>query len=181
MNVYLEIIFLSFSLAVDASVISMANGLHFPKIPVKKLIFICLIFGLFQSLMPLLGYWVGHSVLPYIVNYLAWISFLILGVVGANMIIEGIKKEPQQKKSLTFFNVILQGIASSVDAFSIGFTFAEENFNQVLGYVCVIGSITCILSCIGFFIGKKFGMKLGFTAEILGGILLILLGLKILS
>lgn len=172
--------FLGVGLAMDASAVSMANGLKDPKMKINKVLLIAFMFAFFQALMPLIGYLVGHAVLELIEPFIPWIALLLLSFVGGKMLYEGMKNEGDEEvKSLTFKALIIQAIATSIDALSVGFTFAGYEIIEALvacGFIALVTFVICILSV---FIGKKFGDKLGNKAEILGGIILIAIGLEI--
>lgn len=168
-------------LAMDACAVSMANGLNEAKMKTRKAVLIALMFGLFQALMPLIGYFVGHALLQYIEAYIPWIALILLGFIGGKMLVEGIKHKDEEHvaKSLTFIGIVVQAIATSIDALSVGLTIAEYTVLEAIICATIIAVVTFIISFIAVHIGKKFGTKLGNKAEILGGIILIAIGLEI--
>ncbi len=181
MQLYLRGILLGLGLAMDACAVSMANGLKEPKMFIKKILFIAFLFGFFQAMMPLVGYFIGHAFLSIIEKYIPWIALILLCVLGGNMIFEAFKKDNNEPKGdyLTFKVLLVQALATSIDALSVGFTFADYTVNEALITAVIIAIVTFGLSTTGVFIGKKFGTKLGKKAEILGGIILIGIGLEI--
>ena len=182
MEVYIISILLGFALAMDACAVSMVNGMNNPKMKYYKVLLIAFLFGLFQALMPLIGYLVGHMFISLIEPFIPWIALVLLSFVGGKMLYEGIKNKDEEEnevKKLTFVALIVQAIATSIDALSAGLTFASYSINEALISVLIIMIITFIICYISVYIGKKFGNKLGNKAEILGGVILILIGLEI--
>lgn len=176
-------IFLGIGLAMDACAVSMANGLKEPQMKLRKIILIAFMFGLFQALMPFIGYLVGSAFLTKIEGIIPFVALALLGIVGGKMLFEGLEKKEEEdelkNKDLTFKVLIIQSIATSIDALSVGFTISDYKMIQAIVCVIIIAIVTFII-CVGaVFIGKKFGTKLGKKAEILGGIILIAIGLEI--
>lgn len=176
-------IFLGIGLAMDACAVSMANGLKEPQMKLRKIILIAFMFGLFQALMPFIGYLVGSAFLTKIECIIPFVALVLLGIVGGKMLFEGLEKKEEEdelkNKDLTFKVLIIQSIATSIDALSVGFTISDYKMIQAIVCVIIIAIVTFII-CVGaVFIGKKFGTKLGKKAEILGGIILIAIGLEI--
>lgn len=174
----IEIIFLSISLAMDAFAVSICKGLSMTKINIKKMLIIGIYFGLFQALMPVLGYLLGSSFSNLVASIDHFIAFILLGILGINMIKESFDSE-EVNDDVGFKTMIVLAIATSIDALAVGVTFAFLNVNLLIS-ISLIGIITFILSLIGVLIGNKFGGKLGNKAEFTGGVILILIGLKIL-
>lgn len=176
----IEIIVLSVGLAMDATAVSMTNGMNDTKMKIKKILLIGLTFGLFQALMPLLGYLFGMLFVDFIEKIDHWIALILLGFLGIQMLREGVSKKEGQDdvKGLGLKLLLIQGVATSIDALAVGVSLASLKVN-ILYSVISIGIITAILSVIGVFIGKKFGDLLNNKASILGGIILIGIGLKI--
>lgn len=175
-----EIILISLSLAMDAFAVSICKGLTFKKTNIKKAIIIGLYFGLFQGLMPLIGYLLGNTFQELIASIDHWIAFILLGFIGLNMIKESRSEEENKSDDKVDFKTMLPlAIATSIDALTIGITFAFLKVN-ILITIISIGLITFILSVIGVLLGKKIGTKFDRVAELIGGLILILLGLKIL-
>ena len=152
------------------------------KMKINKTILIAFIFGFFQALMPLIGYFVGHAILDLIEKFIPWIAFVLLLFVGIKMIIETVKgndDETNDKALLTFKTLLVQGVATSIDALSVGLTFADYSVSLAIISALIIAVATFIISFVAVFIGKKFGTKFGSKAEIAGGIILILIGIEI--
>ena len=176
----IEIIILSIGLAMDATAVSMTNGMNDTQIKIKKIVLIGLTFGIFQAIMPLLGYLFGTLFVEFIEQIDHWIALILLGFLGFQMLREGLsKKDDEEKvKELGIKMLFLQGVATSIDALAVGISFASLGVNIVYA-VLSIGVITTMLSIIGVLIGKKFGDLLNNKASILGGIILISIGIKI--
>lgn len=179
-KVIITSIFLGIGLAMDACAVSMANGLKENKMKLNKIIFIALMFGLFQGAMPLIGYLVGSQILTKFEWIIPWAALGILGYLGGKMVYDGIKGEEEvDDKSLTFKIIFIQAIATSIDALSVGFTISDYKLIEALVCVGCIAIITFAICVAAVFIGKKFGTKLGNKAILIGGIILILIGLEI--
>ena len=167
-----EIIFIGISLAMDAFAVSICKGLSMKKMDFKKAIIIGLYFGIFQALMPIAGYILGST-------FAEFIEILLL-IIGGNMIKESFENESNKSNdNVDFKTMLILAIATSIDALAVGITFAFFEVNIVLA-VSVIGIITFIMSILGVEIGNRFGDKYQNKAELAGGIILILIGLKIL-
>lgn len=173
-----EIIFISLGLAMDAFAVSICKGLSMKKINIKKAFIIALYFGSFQAFMPAIGYFLGSSFNNIVEKIDHWIAFILLLLIGLNMIKESLNEENLNDKT-DFKTMIILAIATSIDAFTIGITFAFFKVNLLLT-ILLIGIITFILSFLGVIIGKKCGSIFKKKAPILGGIILIVIGLKIL-
>ena len=175
-----EVIVISIGLAMDAFAVSVCKGLSMKKINWKNAIIIALYFGVFQAFMPILGYILGTSFNEVVKNVDHWIAFILLLAIGLNMIKESRDDELEKRNDkIDFKTMVVLAIATSIDALAVGITFAFLETNVMLS-VIIIGIITFILSIIGVKIGNKFGDKFQNKAELTGGIILILIGLKIL-
>lgn len=176
----IEIIVLSIGLAMDATAVSMTNGMNDTKMKVKKILLIGLTFGLFQAIMPLLGYLFGTLFVDFVEKIDHWIALILLGFLGIQMLREGFSKneDKEEVKVLGLKMLLIQGVATSIDALAVGVSLASLKAN-ILVAVISIGIITTLLSIIGVYVGKKFGNLLNNKASILGGIILIGIGLKI--
>lgn len=177
-------ILLGLGLAMDAFSVSLANGLNESNMKINRMCFIAGIFAFFQALMPMIGWTCIHTVLQYFKEFekfIPWIALGLLGFIGGKMLIEGIKNdEPDiQTTSVGITVLLVQGIATSIDALSVGFTIAE--YNAVMATVCaaIIAVVTFFICMTGLAIGKKVGTKFSNKAAILGGTILILIGLEI--
>lgn len=178
MNI-LELIITAIGLSMDAFAVSVCKGLSVEKLKLKHSAVAGLYFGGFQALMPLLGYLLGYSFQSYIVNFDHWIAFVFLSVIGINMIRESRSNEEKSNDSFSFKTMLPLAVATSIDALTVGVTFAFLQVN-IIAAVCLIGGITFVFSAVGVKIGNVFGAKYKSKAELLGGIILILMGLKIL-
>lgn len=176
----LELLLLSVGLAMDAFAVSVCKGISMKKMNWKKAIIIGLYFGGFQALMPTIGYFLGTAFQSLITSIDHWIAFILLGIIGGGMIKESFGDDEENRNDdVSFKTMIVLAIATSIDALAIGITFAFLNVNLVLA-ISLIGIITFILSVFGTKIGNRFGDKYEKEAEFLGGVILVLLGIKIL-
>lgn len=175
-----ELIILSVGLAMDAFAVSICKGLAMKKMKWKNAIIIGLYFGIFQAIMPLIGYLLGVRFQSAITSIDHWVAFVLLVGIGANMIREAMSKEKEEASdSIKVKDMLILAIATSIDALAIGITFAFLEVNITLA-VSLIGIITFIISVIGVKVGNIFGDKYERKAELAGGIILIGLGIKIL-
>ncbi len=175
-----EIVVIGIGLAMDAFAVSVCKGLSMKKLDWKKIMIIALYFGIFQALMPIIGYFLGSTFSGLVERLDHWIAFLLLALIGGNMIKESTDDEIEKRNDrVDFKTMILLAIATSIDALAVGVTFAFFEINILLS-VTIIGVITFVLSLIGVLVGNKFGDKLQNRAELTGGIILIIIGLKIL-
>ena len=178
-----EIIALAVGLSMDAFAVAVCKGLSVGRVGVKHLIIVGLWFGGFQALMPMAGFLLGSLFVGYIEAYDHWIAFALLALIGVNMIRESFSKEEEEKSnaSLAFFGMLMLAVATSIDALAVGITFSfKMNVWQSLGASAIIGVITFALSALGVKIGSVFGSKYKSRAELVGGIILILIGVKVL-
>lgn len=176
----LDIIVIGIALAMDAFAISICKGLSIKKDQLTSSIIVGLYFGIFQGLMPIIGYLFGKTFENAITRIDHWIAFSLLSIIGINMIKESfIKEEFKINNELNIKNMLPLAIATSIDALTVGITFAFLKVNIPIATLTIF-VITFILSTIGVIIGNKFGTKLNKKSELLGGIILILMGIKIL-
>ena len=176
----IELFILAVGLSMDAFAVSVCKGLAMPKITVKKTLIVGLWFGGFQALMPAIGYLLGVQFRDQITSIDHWIAFILLGIIGANMIKEACSGDCEEENvSLDIKTMFLLAVATSIDALAVGITFAFLNVH-LLAAVSFIGVTTFTLSAIGVKIGNVFGTKYKSKAEFAGGVILILLGFKIL-
>lgn len=179
MKIY-EIIFIGLGLAMDAFAVSVCKGLSMKKMNWRSAIVIGLYFGIFQAVMPVIGYFLGITFSNFVESVDHWIAFILLSIIGGNMIKDSFDNEEEKRNDkIDFKTMILLAIATSIDALAVGVTFAFFKANLELS-VIIIGLVTFILSIIGVKIGNKFGDKFQNKAELIGGIILIVIGLKIL-
>lgn len=175
----LEICVIAVGLSMDAFAVSICKGLSVKKVSLRHALIAGLYFGGFQALMPLLGYLLGATFESLITSFDHWIAFILLGLIGANMIREGFSGEESLNASFDFKTMLPLAIATSIDALAVGVTFAFLKVNIWLA-ILLIGLITFLFSAIGVKVGNLFGSKFKAKAEILGGAVLILMGIKIL-
>ena len=177
-------ILLGIGLAADAFSVSLANGLHEPCMRKSKLFSIAGVFAFFQGLMPLLGWLCVHTVLEYFTGFqplIPWIALALLSIIGGKMIYDS-RKQEGDTCSATPVNIgglIIQGIATSIDALSAGFTIAEYSVEKAVLSALIISAITFSLCLLGLIIGKKAGTHMAEKAGIWGGLILIFIGLEI--
>ncbi|MBR5429526.1 MAG: manganese efflux pump [Firmicutes bacterium] len=174
-----ELFILAVGLAMDAFAVSVCKGLALPRITLKQALIVGLWFGGFQALMPLLGYALGSQFAAYIASVDHWIAFVLLALIGGNMIRESRGEADAADASLGFRTMFVMAVATSIDALAVGVTFAFLTV-RVLPAVCLIGAVTLILSMLGVELGNVFGSRWRARAELAGGVILILLGVKIL-
>lgn len=176
----IEILLISIGLAMDAFAVSVCKGLAMKKMSWKKAIIIGLYFGIFQAVMPVIGYFLGTTFERFITNVDHWVAFILLVGIGINMVKEAFNKESENRNdNVDVKTMLVLSIATSIDALAIGITFACLKIHIVMP-VITIGLITFIISVIGVKIGNRFGDKYEKNAEIMGGVILILLGIKTL-
>ena len=185
---WIELILLSLgegvSLAMDAFSVSLANGLNEPRLKKRRIAEIAGIFAAFQFLMPMIG-WLCVSTLAdkfaVVSRFIPWIALGLLGFIGGKMLYEGIKNQggDEEKPAVGLWALIVQGIATSIDALSVGFTISEYDFLHALISCLIIGVVTFFICAAGVIVGKKFGMSLSGRASILGGAILIIIGIWI--
>lgn len=175
---------LGVGLAMDAFSVSLANGLNEPGMKRRKMTGIAAVFAVFQAIMPLIGWVCVHTVVRYFSafeKFIPWIALGLLGFMGGKMLCEGIKNRDAgtEKPRVGFWSLMLQGIATSIDALSVGFTIADYNWVKALVCALIIAAVTFAICMGGLWCGKKFGTKLSNAASILGGAILIAIGIEI--
>ena len=176
----IELFLIAVGLSMDAFAVSVCKGLAMPKCTFKKAAIVGLWFGGFQALMPAIGYVLGAQFQETIASIDHWIAFVLRALIGGNMIHEALDNDEEEADaSLDVKTMFLLAVATSIDALAIGITFAFLKVN-IIPAVCFIGIVTFIISFAGVKIGNVFGARYKNKAEIVGGIILILLGLKIL-
>lgn len=176
----IELFLIAVGLSMDAFAVSVCKGLAMPKCTFKKAAIVGLWFGGFQALMPAIGYVLGAQFQEAIASIDHWIAFVLLALIGGNMIHEALDNDEEEADaSLDVKTMFLLAVATSIDALAIGITFAFLKVN-IIPAVCFIGIVTFIISFAGVKIGNVFGARYKNKAEIVGGVILILLGLKIL-
>ncbi len=182
---FLTLVLLALGLAADAFAVSVTNGMCSSRVTKRHALLTALTFGFFQALMPVLGFALGNSFANIVFRIQHWIALLLLGAIGANMLLDALKEsksaEGEECNTLNIFqakSIILQGLATSIDALAAGVSIAVLNIS-ILASALTIGVITFLLCTIGVYIGKRFGAILGFRAKVLGGIVLIGIGVRI--
>ena len=175
----IEMILIGISLSMDAFAVSICKGLSVGAIKPKHMLSAGLWFGGFQALMPLIGFLLGSTFEHYITSIDHWVAFILLGIIGFNMIKESREDEESQDASFGFKAMLVLAIATSIDALAVGITFAFLKVNVILA-VTLIGITTFLFSAAGIKIGSVFGDKYKSKAEFFGGAVLICLGTKIL-
>lgn len=175
----IEIIITAFALAMDAFAVSICKGLSVKKLQWSHMIITGLYFGGFQALMPTIGYFLGNQFKQYITSVDHWIAFILLAIIGINMIRESRSDIEEHNDSFTFKAMLPLAIATSIDALAVGVGFALIEVN-ILVAALSIGVITFAISALGVKIGNVFGARYKSKAELTGGIVLIAMGLKIL-
>ncbi len=182
---FLNSILFGIGLAMDAFSVSLANGLGEPKMKKPKMCLIAGTFAFFQAFMPLLGWFFVHTMLEYfkvVEKFIPYISLVLLVWIGGKMILESLVnkgEESNEYKKLTFAALVFQGIATSIDALSVGFTIASLDFLAAFVEAIIIAAMTFVICVAGLIIGKLFGTKLSNKAGILGGCVLIVIGIEV--
>lgn len=175
-----ELFLIAVGLSMDAFAVSVCKGLSMQKMNEKNAVIIGLYFGGFQAFMPFLGYMLGSRFQNVITAYDHWIAFILLAVIGGNMIKEALSKEEEKlDPSVAFPDMLVLAVATSIDALAVGVTFAFLKV-RIAAAVSFIGVTTFILSIVGVKVGTIFGMKYKSKAELAGGLILVFMGLKIL-
>ena len=177
-------VLLGVGLAMDAFSVSLANGLNEPSMKQGKLCGIAGVFAFFQALMPMIGWICVHTIVQYFKSFetlIPWIALVLLLFIGGKMLIEGIKNKESDEEhtGVGLTALLVQGVATSIDALSVGFTISDYGFVMALVCSLVIAAVTFIICMAGLFVGRKFGIKLAGKASILGGVILVFIGLEI--
>lgn len=177
------LIVLALGLAMDATAVSVSNGICYRKAGGKVVGTYALLFGLFQMAMPIIGYLAGRTFSGMIASLDHWIALILLGIIGGKMIVESIRamRSPETcpaERALTFKMMVMQAVATSIDALAVGIGFAVMRVNIVTASLA-IGVITLLCSLAGTWLGRRFGAILGRAAEIFGGAILVIIGVKI--
>lgn len=188
-NFVFNSVLLGVGLAMDAFSVSLANGLNEPAMKRKKMCGIAGVFALFQALMPMTGWVCVHTVVQYFAafeKFIPWIALILLLYIGGKMLLEGIRQKEEvdaetevKASGVGMKALLIQGVATSIDALSVGFTIADYGFVMALACALIIAAVTFVICMAGLMIGKKFGTKLSNKAAILGGVILIFIGIEI--
>ena len=180
---FLNSVLLGVGLAMDAFSVSLANGLHDPRMSRRRGTIIAGTFAVFQAAMPMLGWVCVHTIVEMFSSFevfIPWIALALLGYIGGKMLVEGIKgEEAEEAAELSAGALFVQGVATSIDALSVGFTISEYGWLMALVCSLIIAVVTFFLCAAGLSLGKKFGTKLSGKASVLGGVILIGIGLEI--
>ena len=178
-------ILLGIGLAMDAFSVSLANGLNEPAMTRKKMCTIAGVFGFFQALMPMTGWICVHTIVQVFHSFeklIPWIALILLGYIGGKMLVEGIRHKgdaPEELPGVGFSALMIQGVATSIDALSVGFTIVDYNLPMALAASLIIAIVTFIICMAGLEIGKKAGTRLAGHASIVGGVILLFIGIEI--
>ena len=176
----IEIILSGIALAMDAFAVSICKGLTLKKMEISKALICGIYFGVFQAIMPLIGYFIGKSFITFIESFDHWIAFAILAIIGINMIRESFSKE-EVDPDFSAKAMLILALATSIDALTMGLSFSMVDLRvNIFAAVTIIGVITFILSGLGVFIGNIFGLRFNKIAQIIGGVCLVLIGVKVL-
>jgi manganese efflux pump family protein len=182
---FIELLLIAIGLSMDAFAVAVCKGLNMKKINYKHTVIIAIFFGGFQAIMPLIGWSLGIQFEKYINGFDHWLTFTLLSVVGGKMIYEALKNDGENNckdvDKLNIKELFVLSIATSIDALAVGITFALIPDTNIISSIVLIGIITFILSAAGVLIGNKFGSHYKTKAEIAGGIIIILIGIKILT
>lgn len=181
---FINSILLGVGLAMDAFSVSLANGLNEPKMTKKKMCTVAGVFAVFQALMPMIGWICVHTILEHFKAFekiIPWLALVLLLYIGVGMLREGLRNEEDEvtNTNLGITALLIQGVATSIDAMSVGCTMAEYGLSMALVCVAIIATVTFIICMSGLVIGKKAGTKYSGKAAILGGAILIFIGLEI--
>ena len=173
---------LGVGLAMDAFSVSLANGLHESKMSLRRMSAMALVFAVFQAIMPLLGWLCVHTIVQIFCTFetlIPWIALGLLGYIGISMILESVRGEEEQAPAVGLKGLLIQGLATSIDALSVGFTIADQKLPYAVLTCLIIAAVTFAICMAGIAIGKKAGTKLTGKAGVLGGGILIAIGLEI--
>lgn len=180
----ISLVLTALALAADAMSVSISNGIAVKKLQLPKVLLMAMLFGGFQALMPTLGWLLGTSVSKYISAFDHWIAFLLLAFIGFKMIVESFKNDEEtvKKDPFSITNLLIMAVATSIDALAVGISFASLAIpgSELWLGIALIGVITFTLSCLGAFLGKFLGNMFKKRAGLIAGIILCLIGLKIL-
>lgn len=181
---FLNSILFGIGLAMDAFSVSLANGLNEPKMRLRRMLVIAGVFAVFQTIMPLIGWVCIHTIavtFAFVQQFIPWIALILLLIIGGKMLVEAIfyKEDEDEKKKVGKTALIVQGIATSIDALSVGFTIADYSIAAAITESVIIGIVTMAICMLGLKLGKKFGTKFDGKASILGGVILIGIGIEI--
>lgn len=177
-------VLLGVGLAMDAFSVSLANGLNEPCMKKRKMCAVAGIFAVFQALMPMIGWICVHLLVQYFrafQKFIPWIALILLLFIGGKMLLDGLRKEGDENECVRigFVTMLIQGVATSIDALSVGFTIAEYGLLMAIVCACIIAVVTFVMCMVGVNIGKKVGTRFSNKASVLGGMILIIIGFEI--
>lgn len=176
----LSVVFIAVGLAMDALAVSVCKGLSLRSPSVRDILIVGLWFGAFQALMPVIGFFIGSAMYDLISDYDHWIAFILLALIGLNMVREGLSGEEDEGDADVGVKAMLPlAVATSIDALAVGITFAMTE-GSIAGPALIIGAITFLISAVGVKAGSYVGSRFGSVAEVVGGVILVLMGLRIL-
>lgn len=181
---FVNSVLLGVGLAMDAFSVSLANGLNEPDMSNKKMFTVAGVFAFFQAVMPMIGWICVHTMIQYFTafeKFVPWIALILLFFIGGKMIFEGIKRNEMDKPKVGMAALLVQGVATSIDALSVGFTIAGYGLTMAMVSALIIAAVTFIICMAGLVIGRKFGAKYSNRATIFGGVILVLIGLEIFT
>ena len=182
----MEIFLIGIGLSMDAFAVAICKGLSMQKVDLRYTVWIALYFGVFQAAMPLTGWLLGSQFARHVTRFAPWIAFILLALIGGNMIRESLSKdeeeaEREERLTVDHKELLMLAVATSIDALAVGVSFSMVEISISIGAaVILIGCTTVVISLAGVFIGNAFGAKYEKRAEFVGGAILILIGLKIL-
>ena len=188
---FVNSVLLGVGLAMDAFSVSIANALNESQMKKSRMCFIAGVYAFFQFAMPMIGWICVHTIVEYFKSFekfIPWIALLLLLYIGGKMILEAVRGEPEDEQSdgstntaakLTFATLLIQGVATSIDALSVGFTIADYGLLMALAASLIIAAVTFAICVTGLLIGKKAGDKLGSKATLIGGLILVGIGIEI--
>ena len=168
----------------DAFSVSLANGLNEPRMKMRKMCAVAGVFGVFQGLMPMIGWVCVHTIMQYFrafEKFIPWIALALLAFIGGKMLVEGLKNQEEacNIEAITLPLLLVQGVATSIDALSVGFKISDYTAPLALLCAVLIAAVTFVICMAGLFIGRKAGTKLAGKASIFGGVILIAIGIEI--
>ena len=177
---FMTLLLISIGLAMDAFAVSLTEGIVLRKLYIKNILRVAIIFGIFQGIMPLIGWNIGNLFYNAFEKYGSFIAFGLLIFVGGKMLLEAREFSENEEEEKPTTNIFILGIATSIDALAVGFSFSLLPGINIYFAISIIGVVTFLLSSLGVYLGSKVGQLLGSKAEYLGGIILILIGIDVL-
>ena len=179
---FLNSALLGVGLAMDAFSVSLANGLHEPKMPSGRMCAVAGVYAGFQAAMPMIGWLCVHTIVEVFSSFqrfVPWIALALLVYIGGKMLLEGLRGEEEASAAIGKGTLLVQGVATSIDALSVGFTIADDPAVMASVSALIIAAVTFVICLGGLYLGKRFGTRLAGKASVLGGLILIGIGLEI--